>query len=78
MLAYLEILCSDNSNIHLVIQNTFIYVMKHSWFVSLFGWFDFQQLDDASRKIIREKEISFYISHYNSYPSSIMHLTAKV
>ena len=52
--------------------------MKHSWFVSLFGWFDFQQLDDASRKIIREKEISFYRSHYNSYPSSIMQLTAKV
>ena len=28
--------------------------------------------------MIREKEISFYISHYNTYPSSIMQLTAKV
>ncbi|KAK8829829.1 hypothetical protein WA577_001221, partial [Blastocystis sp. JDR] len=58
---------TTNPNIHLIIQDTFIYVLKHRWLT----------LNTGEKNTIRESEIAFYVNGFRSYRLNIMQLTAK-
>ncbi|KNB43511.1 hypothetical protein JH06_2654 [Blastocystis sp. subtype 4] len=55
------------TNIHLIIQDTFIFLLRHRW----------TTLSDGEKSLIQETEIAFYVNQFNVLSRSIMKLTAK-
>ncbi|KAK8800862.1 hypothetical protein WA588_001693 [Blastocystis sp. NMH] len=60
---------TNNPRIHLVIQDTFIYLLKHRW----------GSLSVEQKSRIQDTEIAFYMNQFNNYPNddTIKRLTAK-
>ncbi|KAK8802514.1 hypothetical protein WA171_006193 [Blastocystis sp. BT1] len=58
---------TNSTNIHLIIQDTFIFLLRHRW----------TTLSDGEKSLIQETEIAFYVNQFNVLSRSIMKLTAK-